>query len=449
MTKSINVKTKTIDINELLQSALFEEELETMECVLPELKYTHDVEARRDLTEVLFDQQEKEEMLVKFDLLSQLIGMATTLEEVSAKVDEIYMAELECYEENMQVVYGQTKPFEKTARSLFLLYENATADANMFITPVNSARFANAANPKHFDEFRHHLRKKFYAWRNEKNESPFYISYVGNIGSQSAMNKMAMAAQETRALAVVDLKEMSKAQEVIDYAQRLKIKDTPAHLGHLVVMGTWLYVHNAFDIVFKRDERGRLVREERPMAVPAAGAFIGKMLSVPQGTYITGLEQSAILGINGVRVAYDLERIDSQHFDECGVIQIEPYGNIQGIATANKSNNYDLRKFPKVDVANYMLKDLVFFCNKKAFSKWGERYKREFKQEMEIYFNRCKKRELIEDYFIESITYDEHEEKVDIAICIQFFESADRFDIDMHGTRSQGCIEITKQQYRN
>ncbi|MBL7794055.1 MAG: hypothetical protein JNK77_17130 [Saprospiraceae bacterium] len=438
--------TLALELEELLKTSVIEEEIDTLEYVLPELKYTRDVDARRDLPELLDDRQEKEEILVKFELLALLLDSAATVEEISVKIDETYLAEKERYEENMQAVFAQTKPFEKTARALHLLYRNATIDSNVYIMPVNKARFADSANPGHFTKFRHYLRQKFYAWRDPECQSPFYISYIGNIGSKSAMDEIAMIAHETRALAVVDMKEMSKAQDVIDYANRLKIKGIPPHLGHLVVMGTWIYAHNAFDIEFERDENGRLRRKEKLMSVPAAGAFIGKMMSVPVGEYITGLEKPAIIGIKGVRVEYDLERVDAERFSECGVIQIEPEGNIQGTATANNSNNYDLRKFPKVDVANFLLKDLVVFSNKKAYSKWGERQKRELKKEIEIFLNRSIKRELIEEYEINHIAYDEHEEKVDIEISVRFYEVADRFDINLHGKREN--LQLTKHEFR-
>jgi|GEM_PF-2439943 len=433
--------TLTLELEELLKTAVIEEEIDTLEYVLPELKYTRDVDARRDLPEVLSDQQEKEEILAKFDLLALLLDSITSVEEIAAKVDETYLAEKERYEENMQAVFAQTKPFEKTARALHLLYENATGDTNVYIMPVNKARFADSANPKHFDEFRHFLRQQFYKWMMD--DSPFYISYIGDIGSKSAMDKMAMIAQETRALAIVDIKEMSSAKAVVDYASRLKIAGIPSHLAHLVVLGTWVYAHNAFEVEFTRDDNGRLKRIEKQMAVPASGAFIGKMMSAMPGEYITGLEKSAILGINGVKVAYDLQRVDAKEWDECGVIQIESYGHIQGATTANKSNNYDLRKFPKVDVANALLKDLVQFCNDKAYSKWGERPKREFKKEIEIYLNRRIKHNLIEGYSINTIEYDEHEENVNIDITIHFYEVADEFDINLHGPR--GLIDFNKQ----
>lgn len=435
-------RTLEIELQHLLDTAPLTEELETLEKVLPELELTYDENMRRDLPELISDAEEKENILSKFELLALLLNSVSTVEEVAVKVDATYIAEQERYEENMQAVFAQTKPFEKTARALQLLYQNATGDTNVYLMPVSKANFADSANPKHFEAFRHHLRQKFYAWMMD--DSPFYISYIGDIGSKSAMDQMAMIAQETCALAVVDIKEMDNAKKVVEYANRLKITGIPAHLAHLVTLGTWVYAHNAFEVEFTRDAQNRLKRIEKPMAVPSAGSFIGKMMQVPPGYYITGLEQSAILGINGVKVGYDLQRIEAKEWDECGLVQIEPFGHIMGAATANKSNNYDLRKFPKVDVSNSLLKDLVQFCNNKAFSKWGERQKREFKREIEIYLNRRIKHDLIEGYEINRIEYDQHEESVDIEISIQFFEVADEFDISLHGPK--GLIDFKKPE---
>lgn len=430
------------ELQQLLETEPLREELEVMEYVCQDIRYTYDEESRRELPAVLRNNQDKEEITARFELLALLLQSADTVEELAAKVDETYLAEKERYEENMQTVFEQTKPFERTVRSLNLLYENATGDTNVYIMPVSNARFADSANPRHFDMFRHYLRQKFYAWFMEN--SPFYISYVGDIGSKSAMDKMAMIAQETRALAVLDIVEKSTAQAVMDYADRIKIAGIPPHLAHLVVLGTWLYVNNAWDVEFKRDEAGRLKRTEKPMSVPAASAFIGKLMSVPPGHFITGLEKSAILGIDGVKVQYDLERDEAKEWDKRGLIQIERYGHIQGATTANKSNNYDLRKFPKVDVANALLKDLVQYCNNKAYSKWGRKYRNDFKQEVEIYLNNRMKRELIEGYKINSIEYDQYEETVLIDITVKFFDVADEFEISLHGPKEM--IKLMEQE---
>jgi hypothetical protein len=434
-------EVKFAELQELLDPKPVLDQLEVMEYVCQDLKVTHDDDARRELPDRLENPADAEDLYLKFDLLALLLQAATTIEELAQRIDATYCAERQQYEENMQGIFAQTKPYEKTARALNLLYENAGGEAAVWIMPVQKAWFADSANPKHFDAFRHHLRQQFYAWKMAN--SPFYISYVGDIGSKSAMDKMAAVAQETRALAIVDLREMASVKAVMDYADRLQITGIPAHLAHLVIPGTWVYAHGAVDVDFVNDEYGGLQRRERPMAVPAAGALIGKLLDVPPGYYITGMEGSAIVGINGVRVAYDLQRIDAKEWDKRGLIQIEPYGHIQGATTANKSNNHDLRKFPKVDIANALLKDLVQFCNNKAFSKWGKKEKRAAEHEIMVYLNRRFRQGLIEGYEIVAIEYDTDEETVSIEIMIRFAEVADEFDINLHGPRQ--AIDIVRK----
>lgn len=441
MTKKA-VQMETLELKQLFEFEPVLEGLEALENVFPPIAVTFDEDARRDLPDLLSDPQDAEDVYAKFSMLVTLLESSNNLDDIKAKVDETYQAVQQQYEENMQAVFAQTKPFEKTMRSLNLLYMNAGGDAKVAVIPVNASKFADSVNPKHFEEMRHYMRQKYYAWMMD--DSPFYITYIGDIGSKSAMDMMAMAAQETRAIAVVDIREMSSAKAVMDYADRVKIAGIPAHLAHLIVPGTWIYAHGAFDVEYKTGVNGRLERVEKQMAVPAASAIIGKLLEVRPGVYITGLEKSAIVGINGVKVAYDLQRVEAKQWDDRGIIQIEPYGHIQGAATANKSNNYDLRKFPKVDVANALLKDLVQFCNNKAYSKWGEKYRREFQREIEIYLNRRMKHDLIEGYTINKIAYDIHEENVDIDITINFFEVADEFDINLHGPK--GTIDFKNEE---
>ncbi|HOY05718.1 MAG TPA: hypothetical protein PLO67_09980 [Saprospiraceae bacterium] len=413
---------------------LLEEDWDTMKTVFPEIEQPGDEAAGYDLPSDWGNPQTSSAKSTKYELLLAILQAGADVNAVAAKVDEILGAEEARYQENMQAVFEQTKPFEKTARSLDLLYRNAERDANVYVMPVNATRFADSSNPKHFKEFRHFLRKKFYDFQME--DSPFYLSYVGNIGSKNAMQEMTKIAEETRALAVLDIRDLKSAKEVVDYAKSMKITGIPAHLAHQVTMGTWLLVHGAFEVEFTADKNGRLQRRETPMAVPAAGAFIGKMLSVPAGYYITGLEQSPIVGISGVKVAYDLQRIDARDWSDCGLIQIIPSGHIMGSTTANKSNNTDLTEFMKVDVSNSLLKDLVQFCNRKAYSKWGNRQKREFTLEIATYLNRRQSKEIFANYQINRVEYDGPEKVVEIDITIKFFDSADKFDINLHGPKN-------------
>ncbi len=426
---------------ELLEIKPFMDVFEEVENFMPAIANITDESNRKNLPEILDNTFEQEEMVCTFELLANILEHANTVEDVAANVDTTYQKVMETYEENIMTIFEKTKPFEKTARSLNLLYENAGGEADVYILPVSPNKFADSANPKHFDSLRNYLKKKFYAWKME--DSPFYVTYVGDIGSKSAMDKMAEIACETRALAIVDTKEMNSVKAMIDHAKRMQIKGIPAKLGHLVVPATWVYALGAKDVQFVRDENGKLRRIETKMAVPTACSLVGKLMEVPPGVYISGLEADAIIGIEGVKLNYELERIDSKELDKVGLVQIEPHGHIQGATTANSSNNADLRKFPKVDTANALLKDLVQYCNNKAFSKWGKKQKRAFQREIEIYLNRRMKQELIEGYKINNISYDPHEENVDIDITVFFYEVADEFDINLHGP--QGGIDVKKE----
>lgn len=434
--------TQSLETVELLEFDPFMDVFEEVENFLPSIANITDDSSRQNLPEILENELEQEEMVSTFELLANILEHSNSVEDVAVNVDATYQQVKETYEENVMVIFEKTKPFEKTIRSLNLLYENAGGEADVYILGVNEQKFADSANPKHYEAMRKYLKEKFYAWRME--DSPFYITYVGDIGSKSAMDKMAEIAYETRALAIVDTKEMSSVKSVIDHAKRLQIKGIPAKLGHLVIPSTWVYALGAKDVKFVRDKEGKLRRVESKMAVPTSSSLVGKLLDVRPGVYITGLEADAIIGADGVKLNYELERIESKELDKVGLVQIERHGHIQGATTANNSNNADLRKFPKVDTANALLKDIVQYCNNKAFSKWGEKYKRAFKREIEIYLNRRMKHELIEGYRIDNISYDQHEENVDIDITVFFFEVADEFDINLHGP--QGGIDVKKEE---
>ena len=416
------------------------EGLEALENVMPAIPAVYDEDARRELPELLEDPREAEAINTKFSLLLQILESSTTVEDMAEQVEASYQGVQEQYESNLKEVFEKTKPFERTIRSLNLLYQNSGTDPNVWVMPVSASKFADSANPKHFNAMEHELRERYYAWYMEN--SPFYITYVGDAGSKSAMDAIASIAEETRALAILDIKEMGSAKKIMEYADRIKIVGDSPHLAHLAVPGTWVYVQGAIEMDFVKGEDGRLQRRDRPMAVPASSALIGRLMAVSPGESITSLESQSIIGINGVRANYKYERIDAQSWDERGLIQIESYGHIQGASTANKSNNQDLRKFPKVDVANALLKDLVQFCNKKAASKWGSQQKRQLQRDIENYLNLRVKHGMIEGYEIEDIYYDPQQMTVSIKVNIKYFEVVDTFDLFLHG--SKGAIDYKR-----
>ncbi len=431
-------------LQKLLDSKSIQAELETLKPVFPSVEIIFDPITRRDMPKLFEDSINAEDIYAKFSLLVTLLESSETVEDIAKKVDTAFQVVAQQIKANLQIVYEQTKPFEKTVRSLSLLYTNAGGEAEVDIIPVSADKFANSSNPEHFEAMSHYMRQQYYKFTMVR--SPFYITYIGDIGSISAMNMMAEVAEETRALAILDIPEMNTVKKAKDYADRVKITGISPHLAHLVIPGTWVYALNASEVEFVED-KGHLKRIEKQMAVPAASAFIGKLLKTPSGDYITGHESSRIIGISGVSVAYNYETKDATELSNSSLIMIEPDGFIQGSATANNSNNRDLRKFPKVDVSNVLLKDIVQYCNDKANSKWGVLERENFIQEIMDYLNSCKRTPnvLIQDYMINDISYDTQDEVVKIDISITFYEVADKFDIRLQGTKGKVNLESNKQ----
>ena len=125
-------------------------ELEPIEDVLDELKnFSKSVELvgdenrRKDLPQILEDEQETEEMISTMGILIDILQKSNTVLDVDVNVDTAYQKVLEIYEENMMGIFEVTKPYEKTIRSLNLLYENAGGSAEVYVMPVNPTKFAN------------------------------------------------------------------------------------------------------------------------------------------------------------------------------------------------------------------------------------------------------------------------------------------------------------------
>lgn len=439
---------EVLELLDTEQTEPYEDLFDCLGDILPEVPIIINERERTNLPAVLENEEEREEMIGKFELLVKILENSVTVEDVIANVDTAYREVDAVYEENIMVIFEQTKPVEKTIRALNLLYQNAHGEADVFILPVNKEKFADSANPKHFNIMQNHLRKQFFAWEIEN--SPYYITYIGDIGSKSAIDLMAGVALETRALAILDTKDHISAKAAMNHAKRLKIKGIHAKYAHMVIPCSYINALKAKDVQFVPDGDGKLRRIERKMAVPTAPAMIGKLLNVRAGVNISGLKADPIVGIDGVRMDYDLERVDAKELEKVGLVQVIAKGNIMGAGTANSSGNPDLRKFPKVDVANAILKDVVQFCNACSYSNWGANNAAELKKALEVYLNARQKQGYISSYEKiddkKDIFYDKDTESVSINLKVHFFEVADEFDINLQGTENAVNLKNDKEK---
>lgn len=435
------MQNEVAEMLELVQLGELEEEVEKLENILP--IPIHDEDYLSDLPNILEENPEEiAQLMGNFDLMINILEEAKTIEEISTVVAEQSIQVRDCYTQNMKTIHEQTKPFEKSVRSLQLLYENAGSKANVFILPIDKNKFASAATPKHFNAMRDYLETQFKKYKME--DSPFYITYVGNIGSKSAIQKMAKVAMETRALAILDIKELRNPKAAIEYAKRHGLTGIAASLGHVVIPATYGFKQGVSDVKYFEAMDGKLKAEYQKMAVPMACAFIGRMMGETPGNVITGLEAEAIEGIDGVKMQYDKERDNSEQLTNSGLVMVLNSGHIAGSSTLNKSNNRDLNKFDKIDIANALLKDLVQFCNNKAHGKWGKKEKRGLEKEIIHYLNGRIKAGLIEPgSSIDELYYDTQDEQVHIKVTILFKDIMDKFEIELSGKK--GNIELQNE----
>jgi len=427
----MNAEPQDILELELLHFEELEEEMEILENIMP--LQIHDEDYRSDLPELLEEYPEDVAQLMgNFDLMIQILENSKSVEDVDKAVTELNVEVRNCYEGNMKTVFEKTKPYEKSIRALQLLYENAEGSKEVYIIPVKATKFADAANPEHFKAMEQYLRTQFFKFKMDN--SPFYISYIGDIGKGAAVKKMASIAELTRCLAFLDIKPCKTVEEVVAYSKKIGLTGIDASLGHVVVPATRGFKNGVKDIQISKNDKGIYERKEQKMIVPLAAAMIGRLMGETPGEYITGLEKKGIIGVDGVTMQYREETNQAGDLDDAGLIMILDDGAIQGSTTANKSGDSDLRKFAKVDVANALLKDIAQFCNNKAFSKWSKENAKAFEKEIMKYLNRQYKRGIIgQGWEIGKIEYDQAEEAVDIEIYIEFHEVADKFTIGISG----------------
>jgi len=170
----LKLKTKE-DLKQLLDNSSIIEEAEALQTIFP-LVRTDDKDTRMEIADIMEDDKTNEETLLKFDLLLQILENSNTAEDLASNVEKGYRTVKNEMEKNLAIIYEQTKPLEKSIRSLDLLFQNAGAKPKVYILPVDENKFANSSMPKDFEKMQDWLREKFYQWFMD--DSPFYISYV-------------------------------------------------------------------------------------------------------------------------------------------------------------------------------------------------------------------------------------------------------------------------------
>lgn len=414
-------KTKILTEDDLRLQELLMDDLRTMQAPIP---YVEDV-VDKDLSEGLSERMEREsgftnDFSAQLDMMVQLFE-SNTVEEMTKTADDLLSQTKTQYNENQKLILGTIRPWETTLRSLDLFFKNASSSGKVenaaFIT-VDPQRFAGADNTKHYMEFAENLKDLFYAW--QVDGSPMFITYVGDIGDGADL--LAEIAQETIALAVVDTLDCSSPDATLKRTRNRKLRGVESRWGHLVVSGTHLIGRGAYEEL-----------ETDPLAVPSACAIVGKLMSGQEGSSIAGFENGALKGAKGVRYKSDARH--SKKFGEQGMLIIgweDGTARIFGDGTANQSDNPMLRKVSQMVVHNKVMKDLVGFCNKKAFSKWGGTEKRKFKDLIEEYLNDLIRDKVIQGYE-DVVINDLNEDEVSVSVGLKFYKTISRYLISIGG----------------
>ena len=414
--------TKVLTKEDLKLQDLLREDLETIQAPVP---YMEDV-IDKDLREGLTERVEKEAGF-KDNFESQLEMMihlfqSESIDDMTLAADGLLTKTKEQFAENQKQILETIRPWEKVVRSLDLFFKNASSSGKVedasFIT-VDPERFAGAANTAHFNIMSEELKNLYYDW--EVDGSPLFISYVGDIGDGADL--IAKIAEETVAMAVVDTVDCPNAKATLSRTKNRKLSGVESYWGHLVVSGTHLIGRGSYDGL-----------EDEPLTIPSASAITGKLMNTKEGDSISGFEEGGLVGVKGVR--YNSGTRESKEFGERGMIILKTYKDgsikIKGDGTANKSTNNDLRKISKMIVRNKVMKDFVDFCNKKAFSKWGNIQRTKFKTQIEIYLNDLIRNEAIEGYE-EVIIKDINEDEVSVTVALQFYKTISRYLIGIKG----------------
>ena len=423
MKEKITAKVLTeedLKMQEKLKDFLIED-LETIRAPVPYLEDVIDEDLREGLTERV-----EKETGFKDNFGSQLEMMihlfqSETVKDMSIAADELLTKTKEQFVENQKQILETIRPWEKVVRSLDLFFKNGSSSGKVkdasFIT-VNPERFAGAENTAHFTAMAEELKNLYYAW--QLKGSPLFITYVGDIGDGADL--LAKIAEETVALAIVDTVDSSSAKATLSRTKNRKLRGVESHWGNVVVSGTHLIGRGAYEGL-----------EDEPLSIPSACAITGKLMSSMEGNSIAGFENGALSGAKGVRYRSDTR--DSKSFGEQGMLVIgweDGTARVFGDCTANQSDNVMLKKVSKMVVHNKVMKDFVDFCNKKAFSKWGNIQRTDFKKQIERYLNDLIREGVIEGYEDVKIN-DINEDEVSVDVALKFYKTISRYLIGIKG----------------
>lgn len=415
------LKTKILTEEDLILQDLLRDDLQTMQTPVPYIEDIVDEDIREGLEERMtreegFKEHFEHQLNIMIDLFK-----ADTVEEMSRRADDLLTKTKEQVINNQKIILTAIRPWEKTLRALDLFFKNASSSGTVndasFIT-VDPNRFAGGNSSTHFNKMAEELQNLYYAW--QLKGSPMFINYVGDIGDGADL--MAKIAEETIALAVIDTVDATSAKAALTRTQNRKLRGVESHWGHLVVSGTHLIGRGAYEGI-----------EDEPLSIPSSSAIVGKLMQSLEGNSIAGFENGALSGAKGVRYRSDTRH--SKKFGDQGMLIIgweEGSAKIFGDCTANQSDNAMLRKASQMVVHNKVMKDVVDFCNKKAFSKWGATQKRKFKALIERYLNDLVRDKVIQGYEDVKIN-DLNEDEVSVSLALKFYKTISRYLIEVEG----------------
>lgn len=361
-------------------------------------------------------------------MMKAILSSAKNAEEAKDLASQSYENVAATKKQNLENILKTIRPTEQVLRAAQSFFDNASTTGeveNVKFVMVEANKFAGGTNSSDFDEYCKILRR--YAVAHGLKDSPHYTAYIGDIDDKGG--ELAAIAQDTLALAVADIEKLDSPSEIKEVLDQRGIGGSQAKWGHLVVIGNWITARKVYEGL-----------NEELLEIPSAAAVIGKFLATALGYSGAGYEEGTTT-VKGVEMYTDTED-DAKAVNrgyihiamEDGIARI--YGNV---TAAYASANEDLTKIIKVRVSNAILKDLVDFCNKKAFGTWNHQTKKNFKEQIQLYLNDCVRHQIIQGYEEPSIISTDSQ-SVDIDVEILFSDSKSVFNIQLSGVK--GAIQM-------
>lgn len=413
-------KTKAVFSDLVLTDAeSFKRQLRPFKKIFTSLTVLLDEQKRQNQKLKIQDVNYREELAEQYLMLAQLLEKSNTIGDLCVNVTNLKHLLQERYKENIHRCDEQLKERKAEIMALQIGFVNAGTNAKVYVFPIDKTAFLESPDPQYYERLQYLIKKEFYAY--DMLKCPSYLGFAFPIESSNKATELAAFMSEIMGISVIDVPVHKKGEDLKEFLEdSFPITGANDDLAHLIIVGTHAYIKGVYEDSVKK----------KLLPIPLSLAIIGKLMNAEPGVYFPGLSGSPIIGVDSVVCDYDFERIDSTEFSDKGAVLILDSGHVQGTSTPYNGDVIEYTSFLTMDVFVQLNRSLIQYANNAAHGSWGKEEEENLKHKLVLYFNKLKRKKIIERGVLQDaieIEYDEEEKTVMITIAIKYKGVVNKF----------------------